>query len=290
MPSRRRFLHTLGTVTVGGCLLGPVPAYADATRRLRAPSASAAASPPALYADARHGGDLNSGTLPEAPVQTLAHLRRLLTHGADHPPVALADLSGRIHETKHVRLAWTTAYERAHAGFRVLVRTDPEAPFERVAQVPSQGPSDAPQPYTFVLRDRRPGVLQCTLGVEDPGYGMRYSSVLEIEVPDPNVGDDWDARAELPWPNETPFEVSEFAPNPTAGRAKMTLWTATTQPVRATLYDAQGRRHAVLFEGTAEGGRTYTLTADARERASGVYFCHVEARAFRATRRLVVVR
>ncbi len=285
MPSRRRFLQTLGTATVGGCLLGPVPAYASGATRLR----PAAASPPVLYADARAGGDLNSGTLPEAPVQTLAHLRRLLTHGADDPPVALADLSGRIQAVKHVQLTWTTTYERAHAGFSVWVRTSPEQPFKQAAQVPSQGAADTPRSYTLVLRDRRPGLLQCTLGVEEAGYGMRYSSVLEIDVPDPDVSTGTPRDDTIAPPTEV-YRLSEFAPNPTVGSAKITLWVADTEPVRMVLYDAQGRRQSVLFEGTVASRHTHTVRADARELPSGVYFCYVEAASFRATRRLVIVR
>ena len=77
-------------------------------------------------------------------------------------------------------------------------------------------------------------------------------------------------------------------PNPTTGRATLTLTVDTPQTVRATLVDALGRRVQTLWDGPASG--PLHLGVEAGGLAPGVYAVHVEGEAASAVRRLTVVR
>ena len=86
------------------------------------------------------------------------------------------------------------------------------------------------------------------------------------------------------------FELSEAAPNPTPGTARLTLRVAEPQTVRADLYDLAGRRVRSLYAGEAGPGRDLVLTVDGAALPAGVYLVRVSGASFEATRRVVLAR
>ena len=89
-------------------------------------------------------------------------------------------------------------------------------------------------------------------------------------------------------PTATAATLSAPSPNPTAGRAALTLRLAAPATVRALLVDALGRTVAVLYDRLA--GAETTPAVDARGLPPGVYAVRVLGARVAASRRLTVVR
>ncbi|HYE95764.1 MAG TPA: hypothetical protein VD962_06110 [Rubricoccaceae bacterium] len=79
------------------------------------------------------------------------------------------------------------------------------------------------------------------------------------------------------------------APSPARGVVHLGLSLAHAQGVKAAVYDALGRRVAVLHDGPLAAG-THRLTLDAARLAPGVYVVRAEGTNVAVGRRLVVVR
>jgi hypothetical protein len=78
-------------------------------------------------------------------------------------------------------------------------------------------------------------------------------------------------------------------PNPAAGRTTLAFDLAAPADVRLAVYDALGRRVAVLAEGTRPAGR-HEVTWGADALAPGVYVVRLEAGGAALTRRVTLVR
>jgi hypothetical protein len=67
--------------------------------------------------------------------------------------------------------------------------------------------------------------------------------------------------------------VQTFAvqPNPAGKRTTLAFSLRETQRVQLAVYDAQGKAVAQLFDGEAEGGRTYEVEWQAGTHPSGMY-------------------
>ncbi|HYE94822.1 MAG TPA: zinc-dependent metalloprotease family protein [Rubricoccaceae bacterium] len=95
-------------------------------------------------------------------------------------------------------------------------------------------------------------------------------------------------------PAEGAFSLSAAYPNPipreAAVRVLMNLSVDRTQRVSAEVYDALGRRVAVLHEGLVAAGANAQLVLDARALPAGSYFVRVTGETFTATRPLQVIQ
>jgi hypothetical protein len=87
----------------------------------------------------------------------------------------------------------------------------------------------------------------------------------------------------------TAFALSPLAPNPAAGRVRVSFATPVRTQVRLALTDVQGREVAVLADGLREPGR-YAAAFDAGGLHPGIYFVRLQGPGVVLTRRLAVVR
>jgi parallel beta-helix repeat protein len=85
------------------------------------------------------------------------------------------------------------------------------------------------------------------------------------------------------------YELGAAAPNPSAGRAAIRYALAEAGPVRLEVYDAIGRRVAVLADGQQEAGR-HEVTFDGSDLPSGIYVYRLQAGSFAETRRMTIAR
>ena len=79
-------------------------------------------------------------------------------------------------------------------------------------------------------------------------------------------------------------------PNPAPGAARVDLAVAEAQTVRVELYDALGRRVAVVFDGPVAARTTVPVAVASGTLAAGTYVLRVVGETFADTRRLTVVR
>ena len=88
---------------------------------------------------------------------------------------------------------------------------------------------------------------------------------------------------------EGAFGLSAAFPNPVQGAARIAYSLAQAETVTLSVYDALGRRVAVLAEGPMSAG-THEARFDAEALASGVYFYRLQAGSQSAVRKLTVLR
>jgi hypothetical protein len=93
------------------------------------------------------------------------------------------------------------------------------------------------------------------------------------------------AEGESAGPEATSLAVY---PNPTAGRATVTLALSAAAEVRAAVYDVLGREVAVLHDGPLAAGE-HELALDTAKLPAGVYVVRATGNGLAATRRITVV-
>ena len=86
------------------------------------------------------------------------------------------------------------------------------------------------------------------------------------------------------------FALSAPYPNPAQRAASLTLTVDSAQPITATLYDALGRRVAVLLHREVSAAAPVRLGVPLADLPVGAYLVRVEGETFTATRRVLVVR
>ncbi len=89
-------------------------------------------------------------------------------------------------------------------------------------------------------------------------------------------------------PEATGFHVSEIAPNPSRGAARLSVAVDRAQQVVVSVYDVLGRRVAVPFAGRISPEAPEAVEVSGLN--AGTYMVHVVGDTFRATRGLVRVR
>ncbi|MCB9357502.1 MAG: VCBS repeat-containing protein [Calditrichaeota bacterium] len=98
-------------------------------------------------------------------------------------------------------------------------------------------------------------------------------------------------REEEPRVSSVPgdFALHQNAPNPFNPTTEITFELATSTDVRLRVFDVQGREAAVLANGIMSAER-HTVAFDAQALPSGVYFYRLEAGAFVATKKMVLMK
>ena len=86
------------------------------------------------------------------------------------------------------------------------------------------------------------------------------------------------------------YRLSRMYPNPFSGESQFTLEVNALQAVRVEVYDALGRRVALLHDGDLAAGIAHRFTVDARSLAAGTYLVRATGEDFAATERVTVLR
>ncbi|MBI5168572.1 MAG: T9SS type A sorting domain-containing protein [Candidatus Eisenbacteria bacterium] len=84
--------------------------------------------------------------------------------------------------------------------------------------------------------------------------------------------------------------ISGPTPSPVTGRGEFRFAPARSGAAQVELYDTNGRRAAVLFEGFVGAGESRAAFVNARTVAPGVYFVRVRGEGFDVRRKVVVAR
>ena len=178
-------------------------------------------------------------------------------------------------------LSWTTASEENNTGFHVEHRraatTDEtaEAAFTALGFVEGAGTTSEASAYRFQTDALEAGRHVFRLRQVDFDGTVSYSSEVELAV-----------ASALP----QGYRLSAAYPNPFNPRAAFELEVAQQQHVRVSLYDALGRRVAVLFEGVVEAGVVQEVQIEGSALASGVYLYRAEGERFQATRQVSFIK
>lgn len=188
-------------------------------------------------------------------------------------PVEMTAMDATL-DGEAVRLVWQTASETNNAGFEVERRNSSEEQWTNLGFVDGAGTTRAPQTYRFEDADLpfETDTLVYRLKQIDVGGSFAYSDEVEVAQGAPE-------RLAL-HPN---------FPNPFSQRTTLRYEVPTVTAVQLAVYDALGRRVAVLVREEQAAGRK-ELTFDARGLPSGLYFVRLTSEGAIRSRKITVVR
>ncbi len=176
-----------------------------------------------------------------------------------------------------VVLSWDTASETNNAGFEMhskrSLENSEEADWQVVGFVEGQGTTLEPQSYTFRIEDLLPGRHVFRFKQIDFDGAFEYSPEVEVAL-------------EL----VEAFYLSTVYPNPFNPRAQFTLMVRQEQSVRVAVYDVQGRRVALLHEGSLAAGTHHRFVFQGAALPSGLYLIRAEGQTFSAVRSVVLLK
>jgi len=159
-----------------------------------------------------------------------------------------------------VVLRWTAASEVDFSGYEVEARRD--GAFAPIGFVESGGRSSAvssnAKSYTFRVENLTPGTWAFRLRMVDADGASAFSKVVEVAV------GSWSDGA-----------LGEAYPNPTSGRATVTVTLARAGWVDLSVYDIVGRRVRQVAAGTMDAG-THAIDFDAGSLPPGLYLYRLQ--------------
>ncbi len=140
--------------------------------------------------------------------------------------------------------------------------------------------------FAYRLRGNAPAGTYTLTG----NVGTHPSTVLDSDsIPFEKLDSD-PAAAALAGDLSEGFALSAVFPNPFNETAEFTLEVAESQHVTVAVYNALGRREAMLHDGVLEAGGLHRFIVTGQDLPSGVYVIRVTGDAFTEMRRVTVVR
>lgn len=187
---------------------------------------------------------------------------RVATSWSEAPlPVELTSFTATV-LSKGVQLTWQTATEVSNYGFEIQRRTSQSAgDWAVLGFVNGNGNSSSPKSYSFTDNSLTvPGKYLYRLKQLDTDGKLEYSQTVEGEYTLP-----------------LKYGLAQNYPNPFNPSTKISFAIPKTSYVSLKVYNVLGNQTAVLFNGTAETGKTYDLFFDGSSLASGVYYYILES-------------
>ncbi len=195
-------------------------------------------------------------------------------------PVELTSFSANI-SNKYVELKWKTATEVNNYGFYVERKSSfAKGKWNELGFVKGHGNSNSPEEYKFVDKTAASGKYFYRLKQVDVNGSYEYSNIIEA-----NLG--------LP----SKFSLSQNYPNPfnpattikyTVPVAVKTLH-ATSQLVQLKIYDVLGKEVVTLVNKQQSPGN-YSVTFNASNLPSGIYFYKLTAGNFSQIRKMILLK
>ena len=252
----------------GTSLAAPHIAGAWAVLKSRTPSASVEEVLDAIRQTGKHVTDARNGlAMPRVQVDQALFAASL--------PVELVGFEA-LADGETVVLRWETASETNNAGFEIEhAAAEPGGTlrWHVIGFVEGYGTVNEPQRYTHRVPTLAPGRHRFRLRQVDFDGAFEYSPEVEVAV-------------EL----AATHALAAAYPNPFNPRTQFSLSVAQAQPVTVTVYDALGRRVAVLHDGFLDAGLPHTFTMDAASWPSGVYLYEAAGATFREVRTALLVK
>ena len=186
-------------------------------------------------------------------------------------PVELSSFTATVNRNA-VNLNWSTVSELNNSGFDIERKAATGNDFTKVGNVSGNGTTNSPVNYTFTDRANT-GKYNYRLKQIDLNGNFEYFNLSnEIEVGVPNS-----------------FAMSQNYPNPFNPSTKINYDLPVDGIVSIKLYDLTGRQVASLVSEAKIAGY-YTVSFDASNLASGMYFYRISAGSFTSTKKMALVK
>ena len=154
-------------------------------------------------------------------------------------------------------LVWETASEFNNAGFEIELQYN-ERPFEQVAFVQGAGTTLAAQQYRHDLSNLQPGQYGFRLKQVDFDGKFEYSDVVYLDL--------------LP----QAYSLKQNYPNPFNPQTRIEFLLPVAKQVTLEVFDALGRRVAVLLDASLEAGQ-HDVVFDGNNLPNGIYLYRLKA-------------
>lgn len=201
---------------------------------------------------------------------TWMHLSMLLLSDTALP-VELTDFTAKFRSETSVELVWETASENNNAGYEVQhqiwdfpdVDPGPFAAYQTLDFVEGAGTTTRSQNYTYLVEGLVSGLHRFRLLQRDLDGSFSYSATVEVNVGVPQG-----------------FALTPPYPNPFNPSTNFTLRAAEPQDVEVAVYDVQGRRVRMLYQGNVRAGEEKQIRFEADGLASGMYLIRAQGASF----------
>jgi hypothetical protein len=187
-------------------------------------------------------------------------------------PVELSTFSAQV-IASGVQLNWNTASEINCYGW--IVQRSQGADFADVSPIlPGYGTTIEPHSYIYTDNSVQAGqTYSYRLQQTDIGGRVNFSDPITISV------------SAAP----SAYRLEQNAPNPFNPITTVSFALPQTSHVKLSVFDANGQNVATLVNGLKEAG-VHSITWNAAQLASGIYFCRIEAGSFTATQKMVLMK
>lgn len=194
-------------------------------------------------------------------------------------PVELASFNvAALPGNKGVQLTWRTESEVDNA-FWYIEKKAGQGSFQRIHKMPGQGSKSSATDYSYVDSNILPGNTYTYRLVD-----VAYNGAMEIHA----------EKSVLLSALPEKFELAQNYPNPFNPDTRIKYQLARQSHVRLTVYNAMGQKIRTLVSKKQEAG-SYEVKWDGRDQkgipvSSGLYFYVIKTDAFKASRKMILMR
>ncbi|MHC1738937.1 MAG: T9SS type A sorting domain-containing protein [Ignavibacteriaceae bacterium] len=186
-------------------------------------------------------------------------------------PVELTSFSSSVSED-NVKLDWSTATESNSKEFIVERSAANLEEWNAIASLPSSGNSVIQNDYSYTDKHVKPGKYDYRLRMVDVDGTWAYSQTLSVETGTPVT-----------------FNLLQNYPNPFNPSTVISYQLSEGRKVKLTVYDAVGNEIATLVDRDQPAGY-HSLTFDAANLTSGIYFYELRAGEFMSVKKFVLMK
>ena len=171
-----------------------------------------------------------------------------------------------------IKISWNTAVEVDNHGFNVERSTDKSA-WTTLTFIKGQGNSNAVKSYSYSDNNiTKAGKYYYRLKQLDNNGGYKYSSVIEADFILPTI-----------------YSLNQNFPNPFNPNTIISYALPEASNVKITVYNAIGETIQIVENGFKSAGN-YSLTFNANNIPSGIYFYRIEAGKFSQVRKMMLLK
>jgi hypothetical protein len=177
-----------------------------------------------------------------------------------------------------IEIQWNTASETNNDFFEIMRGTSETGVFNRIAALPSQGNSASGHQYEYLDREVAAGQTYWyyLADVDLNGNRTEHREMMRSAT--------MTGSAELP----SDYALSAY-PNPFNPSTTISFALPEADVVRIAVFDVAGRWIQTLVN-EKRGAGNHTVSFDARDLPSGVYFARMESGRFTMTKKMLLVR
>ena len=170
-----------------------------------------------------------------------------------------------------MKLSWKTATEISNQGFNVERSAD-KSSWTKLAFVQGQGNSNKSKAYSYSDNSVKAGKYYYRLRQIDVNGAYKYSNTIEADFVLPSV-----------------YTLNQNYPNPFNPNTMISYALPNASNIKISVYNAIGETVQIL-ENAFKAAGTYSVSFNASNMPSGIYFYRIEAGKFTLVRKMMLVK